>query len=147
MHKVVVLFLVLVSTISVAPQGFIPQGFGFNQVPILSAYSEAQLDGSFRYSYETGNGIQVQTQGVLKPVPVLRPDGVGSSVALVQTGSYSYTAPDGTLIEVRWTADENGFHPQVIQLPAAPVPIAPGGLFNRGLPAGLRFKRTARRRM
>ncbi|XP_062707315.1 endocuticle structural glycoprotein ABD-4-like [Aedes albopictus] len=147
MRQIAVLSLVLLGAICVTSQGFIPQGFGLNQVPILSSYAEQQLDGSFQYGYETGNGIQVQTQGVLKPVPVIRPDGVGSSLALVQSGSYSYPSPDGTIIEVRWTADENGFHPQVTRLPAAPVPIVPPTIpLDPGLPGRFRFRRLAKNR-
>uniref|UniRef100_A0A903VVM5 Uncharacterized protein n=1 Tax=Aedes aegypti TaxID=7159 RepID=A0A903VVM5_AEDAE len=147
MHQFAVLLMVLLSAIYVTPQGFVPQGFGLNQVPILSSYSDQRLDGSFQYGYETGNGIQVQTQGMLKPVPVVRPDGVGSSLALVQSGSYSYPSPDGTIIEVRWTADENGFHPQVTHLPAAPVPIIPPPVpLDRGIPPTFRFRRLARNR-
>ncbi|XP_062551139.1 endocuticle structural glycoprotein ABD-4-like [Armigeres subalbatus] len=145
MRQLVVLSMVLLSAINVTPQGFLPQGFGLNQVPILNSYSDQQLDGSFQYGYETGNGIQVQSQGVLKPIPVVRPDGVGTSLALVQSGSYSYPSPDGTIIEVRWTADENGFHPQIIRSPAAPVPVVPSPVqVARGLPGEFRFRRVAR---
>jgi len=38
----------------------------------------------------------------------------------VQTGSYSYTAPDGTPITVNWVADENGFQATGAHLPVAP---------------------------
>lgn len=33
--------------------------------------------------------------------------------AMDVVGGYSYTAPDGTIISVKYVADENGFHPTV----------------------------------
>lgn len=42
------------------------------------------------------------------------------SEAQSASGSFSYTAPDGQLIEVTYTADENGFVPQGAHLPTPP---------------------------
>lgn len=39
---------------------------------------------------------------------------------LVQTGSYTYTDPEGNLITLRYVADENGFQPQGDHLPLPP---------------------------
>lgn len=33
----------------------------------------------------------------------------------------SYTSPDGTLVEVKFVADENGYQPESDKLPVAPV--------------------------
>ena len=56
-------------------------------------------------SFETDNGISREEEGD------------GAQV----TGSYSYTADDGTLVEITFVADENGFQPQGDVLPT-PVP-------------------------
>lgn len=38
----------------------------------------------------------------------------------MQHGSYSYTAPDGSIITVTYTADEQGFRAQGAHLPTPP---------------------------
>lgn len=67
------------------------------------------IDGSYRYGFDTSNGIYIQEAGI---------GGKGSS------GSAAYYAPDGTPIQLTWTADENGFHPQGAHLPTPP-PVPP----------------------
>ncbi|XP_064093998.1 cuticle protein AM1199-like, partial [Macrobrachium nipponense] len=67
-------------------------------------------DGSFSVSYETTNGIKVLASGA--------PSGEGKSVT--QAGSYSYTDPEGTFIEVKYIADEGGYQPESSALPVAP---------------------------
>ncbi|CAH1975459.1 unnamed protein product [Acanthoscelides obtectus] len=62
--------------------------------------------------YETENGIAAQEQG--------RPRQVGPELAVVAQGAFSYTAPDGTPIQVTYIADENGFQPQGAHLPIPP---------------------------
>ncbi|XP_070506386.1 endocuticle structural glycoprotein SgAbd-5-like [Chironomus tepperi] len=88
--------------------------------------------GNFNFAFETSNGIKEQAQGQLKDVQVPVFDTNGQKTgdqpgkAEVQTGQFSYTAPDGTPITVQWVADENGFQPKGDHLPVAPqVPAAP----------------------
>lgn len=69
------------------------------------------------YSYETGNGISAEEQGFLK-------DPGTEKEAQVAQGRYSYTSPEGQLIEITYTADENGFQPSGDSIPTPP-PIPP----------------------
>lgn len=76
------------------------------------------------HSYETGNNIIAEEEGYVKNLGP-DPDHQGETLnAQVQQGSYSYTAPDGTLITVNYIADETGFHPTGDHLPTPP-PVSP----------------------
>ncbi|XP_050549176.1 uncharacterized protein LOC126910561 [Daktulosphaira vitifoliae] len=81
--------------------------------PILSQNSQQNLgDGSYSYSYETGNGISASEYGQLKPGG---PEGIQSVY-----GSYSYPGEDGKIITITYTADENGFVAKGDHLPTSP---------------------------
>lgn len=72
------------------------------------------------FRYETGNNIVAEEAGYLKPGGTNEdPKNV-----LVQEGSYSYTAPDGTPVFVQYTADESGFHAVGEHIPTTP-PVPP----------------------
>jgi len=87
-------------------------------VPIVSENNEINPDGSYRYSYQTGDGQQANAQGYLK-------NAGSQQEATVAQGSYSYTAPDGTPITVNWVADEFGFRAEGAHLPTPPpIPAA-----------------------
>ncbi|XP_055912857.1 endocuticle structural protein SgAbd-6-like [Eupeodes corollae] len=60
---------------------------------------------NYQFDFETSNGIQRQETGELKQVE--------ENSAIVVRGSASWTSPEGTLIELKYTADENGYHPIV----------------------------------
>ncbi|KAL1138371.1 hypothetical protein AAG570_008435 [Ranatra chinensis] len=112
----IVFFLGVVAAVS----GQRPQQYTPGQViPIVSYVNDHNFDGSYRYSYETGNGISVNEQGVVKN------PGQKDLEAMTAQGSFSYTAPDGQVITVRWVADENGFRPEGAHLPTPPpIPAA-----------------------
>lgn len=74
-------------------------------VPILQYSNDLSIDGSYQYSYQTGDGISASANGVLRN---LGGRDAENSVAQAVTGQYSYTAPDGQVISVTWVADENG---------------------------------------
>ncbi|XP_063587532.1 cuticle protein AMP1A-like [Penaeus indicus] len=79
-------------------------------VPILKDDRVQEDDGTFNFDFEAANGIRVSQAG--------SPD--GDEDAVIKAGEYSYTAPDGTPVVVKYVADENGFQPQSDLLPVAP---------------------------
>ncbi|KAJ2946974.1 hypothetical protein O0L34_g16320 [Tuta absoluta] len=86
-------------------------------IPIIRFDKEQGTDGSYKTSYETGNHIQAEESGYLRNVGE-------DQNALVQSGSYSYTAPDGQVITVEYTADEFGFRVKGDHIPTPP-PVSP----------------------
>ncbi|KAG5671146.1 hypothetical protein PVAND_001359 [Polypedilum vanderplanki] len=97
------------------------------QATIISNTFADDGAGNFNFAFETSNGIKEQASGQLKDVTVPVYDTNGQKTgdqpgkAEVQTGSFSYTAPDGTPITVQWTADENGFSATGDHLPQPPA--------------------------
>ncbi|XP_071516015.1 cuticle protein CP14.6-like [Panulirus ornatus] len=79
-------------------------------VPILKHEFNADDDGNYNLEVETGNNIAVSGSGSASG-----PDG-----SVVVAGQYSYVAPDGTDVVVKYVADENGYQPQSDLLPVAP---------------------------
>ncbi|EDX06752.1 GD10870 [Drosophila simulans] len=86
-------------------------------IPIIRQEQEVNFDGSYKYLYETGNGINAEEEGYLKNPGT---DNAGQ----VAQGSFSYTSPEGIPIRITYLADENGFQPQGDHLPTPP-PIPP----------------------
>lgn len=76
-------------------------------IPILKYDSKLNQDGSYQYSYETGNGIQAAEQGYVKNA------GAKDGEIQVAEGYFQYTGDDGIPISLKYVADENGFQPQV----------------------------------
>ncbi|GFG37114.1 hypothetical protein Cfor_05776 [Coptotermes formosanus] len=101
-------------TLSVAAAQRGVQYSNLQTVPIIQYNNEVNYDGTYRYNYETGNGIVAQEQGYLKNV------GQKDLEAQVATGSFSYTGPDGVVYTVTYTADENGFRAEGAHLPTPP---------------------------
>ncbi|CAG4937432.1 endocuticle structural glycoprotein SgAbd-8-like [Colias croceus] len=108
--KSVVLFALFVGVAIAAPQA------PTEPIPILRQDSQINGDGSYQYSFETGNGISADQKGDLKKV--------GDVEALEVQGQFQYPGENGN-IQLTYTADENGYHPQGDHLPTAPpVPEA-----------------------
>ncbi|XP_041449387.1 pupal cuticle protein 20 [Drosophila obscura] len=93
-------------------------GGGGEVIPIIKLESKVNTDGSYKYEYETGNGIMAEEMGYLKNA------GVEGEEAQVAEGSFSYTSPEGDAISLTYIADENGFQPMGDHLPTPPpIPI------------------------
>lgn len=87
-------------------------------IPIVSQESDIDVEGKYRYSYESADGSKAAQTGELK---VLDKDHSGPSV----TGEVLYKGPDGKEYHLTYTADENGYQPQADYLPVTPeVPPA-----------------------
>ncbi|XP_046826398.1 endocuticle structural glycoprotein SgAbd-4-like [Vespa crabro] len=83
-------------------------------IPIVSQSQEGpNPDGSYKWSYESGNGIKAEEQGQLK-------NAGSENEAMEAQGAFSYPSDDGQQISLTYTADENGFQPVGAHLPVPP---------------------------
>ncbi|XP_066943607.1 cuticle protein AMP1A-like [Macrobrachium rosenbergii] len=80
------------------------------RVAILRDDRIMEEDGRFNVEFEAENGIHFAKAG--------SPDAANGAV--IHAGQYSYTAPDGTPVLVKFVANENGFQPESDLLPVAP---------------------------
>lgn len=109
--------LVAAAATTAAPPGAVDESVlakSLNQIPIVrQALDGPNPDGSYNYSYETGNGIQAQEEGHLNNVGT-------DQEAIEARGSYSYTDNEGNTYQVSYVANENGFQPEGAHLPQVP---------------------------
>ncbi|XP_023942927.1 larval cuticle protein LCP-17 [Bicyclus anynana] len=101
--------IIVLSLVAVALAG--PQSP--EPIPILRQDSNINPDGSFQYSYETGNGISAAANGAVRNIGAENP-------ALQIQGEFQYPGDDGKPIGLSYTADENGYVPQGSILPTSP---------------------------
>ncbi|XP_045446425.1 endocuticle structural glycoprotein ABD-4-like [Melitaea cinxia] len=104
--KSLILVTLFASVAFAAPQGT-PE-----PIPIVRQDSQINGDGSYQYSFETGNGISADQKGDLKKV--------GDVDAIEVHGQFQYPSEDGQNIQLTYVADENGYQPQGAHLPTAP---------------------------
>ncbi|XP_076675620.1 endocuticle structural glycoprotein SgAbd-8 [Andrena cerasifolii] len=104
MYSLVIFLLSLMSAVLAADR----------PIPIVSQSQDISPDGSFSTKWESGNGIVVQEEGFLKN------PGKNEAEAEEVKGSASWTAPDGTKINLGWLANENGATFQGAHLPTPP---------------------------
>ncbi|CAH2107361.1 unnamed protein product [Euphydryas editha] len=105
------IILSLVAVAFAAPQS------ATEPIPILRQNSDINPDGSFQYSFESGNGIAAEANGALKNIGAEEP-------ALEIQGQFQYPGEDGSLIQLTYTANENGYQPRGDILPTPPpIPV------------------------
>ncbi|XP_028142565.1 endocuticle structural glycoprotein SgAbd-2-like [Diabrotica virgifera virgifera] len=89
-------------------------------IPIIRFDKEQGEAGNYKAAYETGNNIIAEEEGYLKELGP-DPDQQGQVIkSQVQQGHFTYTSPEGVVIETKYTADENGFHVEGDHLPTPP---------------------------
>ncbi|XP_050300042.1 endocuticle structural glycoprotein SgAbd-3-like [Anthonomus grandis grandis] len=111
-----VAFLLVIASTAVlgAPQLQQQQG---KEVPIISQESDIQPDGSFKWSFEAGDGTKAEQSG--------QPKQIEKETPVVMQGSASWTDNEGGNHQLTYVADENGYQPQSNDLPIAPeIPAA-----------------------
>lgn len=79
------------------------------------------------FRYETENGIVAQASGYVK-------NAGSENAAQVIEGSYAYVGDDGAPVEVKYYADETGYHAVGNVVPTIPSEIARSLEFNAANP-------------
>ncbi|KAK4304201.1 hypothetical protein Pmani_023835 [Petrolisthes manimaculis] len=103
-----VLIACLAAVAVAAPQQFLnPE---FRNIAVLRDERINNNDGNFNYNFETENGISTSVQGT--------PGSFGQSN---MRGSFSFPLPDGTIAQVTFIADENGYRAESPIIPAMPA--------------------------
>ncbi|CAG5040089.1 unnamed protein product [Parnassius apollo] len=101
--------LAVIAAVTAAPQN--PQ-----DVQIVRYDTNNGLD-SYSFAWELSDGSKHEEQGQLKN------QGTDDEAMSVQ-GQYGWVGPDGVTYIVTYTADENGFQPQIQQGPGGAIPSA-----------------------
>jgi Insect cuticle protein len=98
-------FIVVIACIQLTlarPQDAVPST---TAATILEYTVQDDGTGNFDFSFKSSDGIQENASGSLKDINVPKYDEQGRKIGdelargLVQKGSYSYTAPDGQVIQ------------------------------------------------
>ncbi|XP_064093897.1 cuticle protein CP14.6-like [Macrobrachium nipponense] len=110
--KFVIVIASLVSVAFAAPQYGYGRGGGGSseEIPILRDDRDRDDFGRYSVNVETANGIVLADAGAPE----------GPKGAVVSSGFFSYTSPEGIPVHVKYVANENGFQPQSDLLPVAP---------------------------
>ncbi|XP_026273555.1 endocuticle structural glycoprotein SgAbd-3-like [Frankliniella occidentalis] len=110
MRSVLMVFAVL-AVVAARPQQ--QQQLQQRPIAILSQDAVVNSDGSFHSRFETEDGVRRQEVGQLRQLG-------GKDVAEVVQGQVQYSDREGNQYDLRFTADENGYHPEGAHLPQPP---------------------------
>ncbi|XP_050717403.1 cuticle protein CP14.6-like [Eriocheir sinensis] len=111
MNLFVLAFLAAVA--AAAPQGYEDTSVEYPAI-LVDERQMADDASSYTFKIETQDGITRQESGSVLP-------GTGSEEGgIEQSGTVSFTLPDGQLFQLSYVADENGFQPESSFLPVAP---------------------------
>lgn len=80
-----------------------------NRAKTLKYENESANPGEYKYSFYTSNKIFQYKEATTEK------EGNNNGSSPVVQGFYTYQGPDGRNYTVVYTADENGYHPRVIQ--------------------------------
>lgn len=86
----------------------------YKHIPIINSEMSQGKDGSYKYAFETANGIHQQEHGFVKNA------GQKDHEIQVAEGFYAYTDEHGHEVKVHYIADENGFRAVGDHLPTPP---------------------------
>ncbi|XP_049884420.1 larval cuticle protein LCP-17-like [Pectinophora gossypiella] len=80
---------------------------------ILKQELDVGLEGQYQWAIETDNGIAAHEHGQLN-----NPN--SENAAQSAAGEAQWTSPEGEVVHLAYTADENGYQPQGSHLPTPP---------------------------
>ncbi|XP_045777590.1 LOW QUALITY PROTEIN: cuticle protein 3-like [Maniola jurtina] len=113
-HCKMQLFIVATALVGLAAAAYTPYTeqsnrpqASFERTARILAYDSDVKEDSYRYNYETENGIKAEEQG-------REVDGIEAQ------GGYKYTGDDGQLYSITYTGGQDGFLPQGAHIPTAP---------------------------
>ncbi|XP_064093905.1 cuticle protein CP14.6-like [Macrobrachium nipponense] len=111
--KTAIILSFLATVALAAPQYGYGRGGGDSseEIPILRDDRDRDDFGRYSVNVETANGIVLADAGAPE----------GPKGAVVASGFFSYTSPEGIPVHVKYVANENGFQPQSDLLPVAPA--------------------------
>ncbi|KAJ8954443.1 hypothetical protein NQ318_011119 [Aromia moschata] len=98
--------------LAASPRDYLYYNSPYRHYNILRLDNDIYPDNSYRYAYDTENGISAEETG--------QQTIAGNSEATLAQGSYRYTSPEGVPVQVQYVANENGYQPASNVLPTSP---------------------------